>query len=341
MKIELLCGQGSPEGVHVSDIHGQNGRIGIGGAELALLTMCEAWTKAGHEIILYNNPKRQDGIFEQRPESAFNKHDKRDVLIVFRQPSQKVLGANGKKVFWSCDQYTIGDFRHFSQFCDMVVTISKFHSEYFAKQYEIRQTTTIDLPVRSWEYEDGVEKIPNRIIFTSVPDRGLWQVSKIFPQIRSVIPDATLVITSDYRLWGIQSPNNQQFVQAFMRQNGVEFLGAVPRKRLIEEQQKAQIHLYPGVYDELFCISVAESQVAEVLPITSTAGALETTNMGVLIDGNSNDTNSQKAFVEKVVEYLRNPALPEIQKSLREKALKRFSIENILRQWNEKVFYDC
>jgi iron complex transport system permease protein len=59
----------------------------------------------------------------------------------------------------------------------------------------------------------------------------------------------------------------------------VEFLGAVPRERLIQEQQKAQIHLYPfskATAEELFCIAVAESQVASTLPInavTSLIGA--------------------------------------------------------------------
>lgn len=338
MKIEILCGEGSPDGVHISDIHGKNGRIGVGGAELALLTMCEAWAKAGREIVLYNNPKRQDGAFEQRPVASFDKHGKRDILIVFRQPTQKIIDANGKKIFWSCDQYTVGDFRHFAQFCDKVVTISPYHSTYFARQYEIRKSIPIDLPVRSWEYGTNVEKVPNRLIFTSVPDRGLHQVHRIFPRIRNEVPDVSIVITSDYRLWGIQSPNNANFVQMFMRQPGVEFLGAVQRDRLILEQQKAQIHFYPGVYEELFCIAVAESQVAGALPITSTTGALETTNMGVLINGNPNDTNVQDAFLRSTISYLRNPQLSEIQKTLRENAMKRFSIENIMLQWDEKVF---
>lgn len=342
MIIHILCNDGSPLGIHYSDIFGNEERIGIGGAELALLTLAEAWVKMGHSVVLYNNPKHLNkSPFEQASISSFNKHDKRDILIIFRSPTQKVLGANGKIVWFSTDQYTIGDFKHFAQFCDSIVTISKFHAKYFAETYEIRETEIIDIPVRTWEYENQAEKIPNRLIFTSVPDRGLWQVSKVFPKIKEAIPDATLVITSDYRLWGTQSPNNQQFVQLFMRQAGAEFLGAVPRRRLIEEQKKAQIHLYPGVYDELFCISVAESQVAGALPITSTTGALETTNMGVLIDGNPNDTNSQKMFVQKTIEYLQNPFLPQIQKELQEKALRRFSLENILRQWDERIFYDC
>lgn len=343
MKIEILCGSGSPIGVHVSDIYGRNGRVGVGGAELALLTLCEGWANAGHEVVLYNNPKRDDGIFEQRDIDSFDKSSKRDVLIAFREPSPKVMSAVGKRVFFSCDQYTVGEFDHFSQFVDKIVTISPFHTKYFATKYEIRDAMHIDLPVRTWEYTP-IEKVKDRIIFTSVPDRGLALLSKIFPHIRDAIPEVSLVITSDYRLWGIQSPNNAQFVQMFMRQRNVEFLGAVSRDRLIQEQLKAQIHLYPfsrTVSEELFCISVAESQVAGVLPITTPDGALETTNMGVLIHGNANDTITQKMLAEKTIEYLQNRNLPSIQQDVKEKAIARFSLDRILKEWDEKVFNDC
>jgi len=336
-KIEILCGQGSPDGVHLSDIYGQNGRVGVGGAELALLTMCEAWAKEGHEVILYNNPKRQDGVFEQRMVRDFQPQDKRDIFIAFRQPTQKILNANGKKVFWSCDPYTIGDFKHFSQFCDSVVTISQYHAEDLAKRYEIRETITIDLPVRTFDYDKQVEKVPNRLVFTSVPDRGLWQVFDIFPHIRDIIPDVSLVITSDYRLWG-SSPNNGQFLQKFIRERGVEFLGAVPRERLIEEQLKAQIHFYPCIFEELFCIAVAESQVAGALPITSSIGALQTTNMGVIIDGSPKDSATKQMFAQKVSEHLLKRNLADTQKKVQKKAMQRFSIDNIVKQWNEKVF---
>jgi hypothetical protein len=110
MRIEILCGGGSPDGVHVSDIYGKNGRVGLGGAELGLLTLCEGWHKAGHEVILYNNPKRQDGIFEQRMVPDFIREDKHEFVIIFREPTDKITHIKCPKIFFSCDQYTTGDF---------------------------------------------------------------------------------------------------------------------------------------------------------------------------------------------------------------------------------------
>lgn len=339
MKIEILCGGGSPDGVHLSDIYGQHGRVGVGGAELALLTLCEGWSKAGHQVILYNNPKRQDGVFEQRMVSDFERENHNDVVIFFREPTQKVLNVKCKKVFWSCDQYTVGDFSHFAKFVDKVVTISPFHTKYFEDRYGIINSIPIDIPVRTWEYEKKIEKIKNRLIFTSVPDRGLQQVAETFPRIKERVPDVSLVITSDYRLWGAANPMNGQFVQMFLRMGDVQFLGAVPRARLIEEQLKAEIHYYPCVYEELFCIAVAESQVAGAFPITTNTGALRTTNMGVIFDGDAKSPQTQKEFVEAAVDYLKNPIQLRVQQEyVKEKAVERFSIENVMRSWDYEVF---
>ena len=338
MKIDILCGSGSTNSVHYSDIFGKNGRIGVGGAELGLLTMCEGWHKKGHHVTLYNNPRHNDGLFEQRAVASFDKNENRDVLIAFREPTSKIYKSKGMKVFWSCDQYTIGDFRHFSQFVDKVVTISPFHSSYFSNRYGIGTSISIDLPVRTWEYKKVLPKEKNRLIFTSVPDRGLEFLAHMWPKLAYRLPDISLVITSDYRLWGSFSPNNDGYVRRFLHTGNVQFLGAVPRERLVEEQMKAQVHLYPCSYEELFCIACAESQVAGVLPITTAVGALSTTNSGIIINGKPSEQNTQEEMINKTVEYLSKDGLPEIQKSLRENAIERFGIENIMKQWDEKVF---
>ena len=339
MKIDILCGQGSSDGVTMLDLHGEDGRVGVGGSEYALLTMCEAMSRRGDEVTLYNNPKKKHDSFEQRQVNSFSRAADRDFLIVFREPTAKASKAKGKKIFWSCDQFTRGDFKQFSEVVDQVVTISPFHKDYFSSTYGI-ESDYIDLPVRTWEYSQDVEKVKNRLVFTSVPDRGLDIVAKTLPIIQREIPDVSLVVTSDYRLWGSMSPNNSSYVTQFLNMPNVEFLGGVGRKRLIEEQLKAQIHYYPfgGQTEELFCVAVAESQVAGTLPITSSDGALGTTNMGVVIDANARDAHNYAIFANKVIEYLRNPELAEIQKHVQEAAKKRFDIENILDQWDEKVF---
>lgn len=340
MKIDIIARDGSPLGVTMDTLLGNDpNQIGVGGAELALMTLCEGWHKVGHKIRLYNNPRIVRGsIFPQYPVGTFVPKEDRDILIVFRSPNPLVENAKGKKIWFSTDQYTISDFAEFAQQVDKIVTISQFHAEHFQNQYKIENTITIDLPVRTWEYEQDIPKVKNRLLFCSVPDRGLDIMAKVYPEIKKQIPDLSLTITSDYRLWGVGHAGNEHFIHKFFGQDGVSFLGAVNRIDLVHEQQKSQIHSYSCVYQELFCYAVAECSVAGALPVTSDVGALDTTNMGVRITGNVHSSEWQDTFVKTIVTILNSPDLEKNQKGLQQEAIKRFSLERIMKQWQSEVF---
>ena len=339
MKLSILCNDGSPLGVSMKTLWGDGVQIGCGGAEVALLTMCEEWTKAGHEVVLFNNPREHGASpFEQREINSFNPAEERDILIIFRSPNLRVVGAKGLKVWFSCDQRTIGNFRDFRQMVDKVVVISPYHQQYFITHYGITDSVVIDLPVRVHDYENkNIEKVKGRFIFTSVPARGLDIMLDIWPRIKQSIPDATLVITSDYRLWGSDlGQGNEQFIKKAMLLEGITFLSAVPRTRLIEEQLKAEVHVYPCIYDELFCIAVAESQVAGVYPITSDCGALVSTNMHTIISGDPNRNLSE--YVNQSVLFENKLREEGYDLSFQANAIERFHPDTILKEWDTKVF---
>jgi glycosyltransferase involved in cell wall biosynthesis len=212
MNIDILCRDGSPLGVTMRSLWGDD-QIGTGGSEYGLLTLCEEWYKAGHRVRLYNDPRDPRGSpFGQFPIKTFSPTEKRDVLINFRSPSDEAIVSEGLKVWLSCDQYTIEDYSKFAPYMDKIVCISEYHKRYFKENYNIQNATVIDLPVRVHDLDSiNEEKVPNRLIFTSVPDRGLTYLRDAWNRIKKEVPDASLVITSDYRLWGIQnSPMNEK-----------------------------------------------------------------------------------------------------------------------------------
>ena len=170
MKIDVICNDGSPLGVTERTMRGEDGRLGVGGAELALLTMCGAWKFYGNDVTLYNDPKEFGASsFEQRRIDDFDPQAERDVLVIFRSPNYRSLDAKGYKVWLSCDQSTMGDFKEFAPTVQKIVTISPRHSQFFKTFYGITDTISIDLPVRTWEYKENVQKISKRCIFTSIP----------------------------------------------------------------------------------------------------------------------------------------------------------------------------
>jgi len=341
-KIAIVCRDGSPLQVTEKTMRGEDGRLGVGGAELALLTMCGAWNYYGNDVILYNDPKEIGASsFKQYPVSDFNPRGDQDITVFFRSPNPELAQrTSGKNIWWSCDSYTIDDFSAFRSKVDKVVCISPHHAKYFKEMYGITDGISIDLPVRTWEYQDTIEKISKRCIFTSIPDRGVMELHAAWARIVKEVPEASLVITSDWRLWAdwCSEEQTRHYRLSYAHQPNVSYRGAVKRSDLVRIQQEAEVHLYPSTFEEMFCISVAESQVAGVFPITSDTGALATTNMGRVLHGNAQDARWQDTFVKNAVEILTDPKLKEKQEWIREVSRKRFSIENILGQWEEKVF---
>lgn len=337
MKIDFLAVSGSPLHQTMNSLWGKDGVIGIGGSEQYMLTLCEEWQKRGHRVRLYNDPRQQGvGPFEQLNVGLFNPREDRDILIGFRVLDWRFQQATaGKKIWLSCDQYTTGDFRTFASWANKVVCISPFHQEYFAKTYDIFDTVSIDIPVRVQDYDNqNVQKVSHRCIFTSVPDRGLDILAVAWPQIVAKVPDASLVITSDYRLWNQPHAMNEQFKAQFSSIPNVRFLGAVTRDQLIQEQLKAEIMPYPCSYEELFCIAVAEAQYAGCYPITSNYGALATTNrFGSILTGDPTHWSWISRFVEQTVKMLCHPQLKDFMDGVKYAASMTYSPSVVMPQW--------
>lgn len=341
-KLDLICNDGSPLSVTMKSLWGTDGRFGVGGAEQALLTMCQGWQERGYDVTLYNNPSEGGASpFKQKTLDEFDPLENRDYLIVFRSPNERVNEAKGKRIWWSCDQHTLGDFASFSKRVDRIVCISPRHATYFREMYGINDAIVIDLPVRLEDYGSKVEKIPHRCIYTSIPDRGVMQLHAAWPLVVQEVPDASLVITSDWRLWDkdLDASVVLPYQTAYARHPNVSYVGAVKRSQLIEYQQQADLLLYPATYDELFCITVAEAQVAGALPITSQYGSLPTTNeFGIQIAGAPTDPKFIEYFSHIAVKTLLDEDLPERQREMQKKAKERFALEKILDEWNERVF---
>lgn len=342
MKISILTVGGSPQLISEKTIFGDGVQLGVGGAELTILTLCKAWTEAGHDVTLYNNPREVGAsCFKQANEKDFDPDEDRDILLYFRGPNPRGLKAKGKKIWFSTDQYTIGSYTDLAKEVDKIVTISSFHAEYFKKQYGIENTTVIDIPVRDWEYTDVVEKDPMQVLFCSVPERGLMELVPIWKLITDEVPEAQLYITSDHRLWDASVPVNStmKYRMAFAEFESVHYLSVVNRKDLIDLQMRSSIHLYPNQYSELFCIACAECQYAGAYPITSGVGALATTNMGFIAQHHPATPEGQHEMASAVVNYLKHPAVLQYMSGyIKELAHNRFSVETALESWDEVLF---
>ena len=247
---------------------------------------------------------------------------------------------------WSCDQYTIGNYAtDIFPYVDRIVCISPFHVDYHKQRYgaDPERIGYFDLGVRLWEYDGWQtsqrngedeevelrnERIPGRCIYCSVPSRGLDVLRVIWPMIKERRPDASLVITADFTLWGADSPGNHKHRLEWADQEDVAFLGNIPRKQLVQEQQAAQVQAYPCTYDELFCISAAECQIAGAVPVTTATGALRTTNeWGYILEGVPGSYAWQSHFADQVVKAM--DMADDERHRRQEQAIDRFNWDRI------------
>ena len=341
LKIDLLCNDGSPIGIIPQDIEGR----GVGGAELSMLTLMDVFAKRGHDVTVFNNPRipgKYGGVvFANLAE--YNNRLPKDVVIIFRSPNKRYdqtqMPKTVRKLWWSTDQFTVGSFSALAQTVDDVITISEHHTAFFTSKYGIdpKKITHIDLGVRVNEYDQDIEKIKGRLIFCSIPDRGLPILHAAWALIKRDAPHASVVITSDYTLWGVGANNSQHRLQ-WAGKDDVHFRGKVPRSQLVKLQLQADIMAYPSVYEELFCISAAECQVAGALPVTSVSGALPTTNeFGITIPGNPKTATWVSAFSSQIVSLLMQEEdyLQQRQYTMMRAARQRFDWEKIADRWEE------
>lgn len=336
MQIRVLTVSGSPKNISGETLHGR----GVGGAELALITWAELLVKAGHEVRIYNQTETNQPIIsngvEYLPDNFFRPDEYSDILVSFRGPQQVALVSKyGKHIGWSCDQFTAGDYIDWYHNVDQMVLISEFHKQDHITRYGQAlvesKAKVLDLGVRDWEYTIR-EKKPYQFIYCSIPDRGLEKVAVLWPRIKAQLPDSSLIITSDYTLWGASDPLNMQYKIMFAGMPGVKFVGNVVREQLVNYQSESEIQFYPCNYPENFCIANAECQVAGCFTITSATGALATTNFtGAHVYGDDNN------YINAVTEFYNLPkeAQNGIMNNARAKAIQRFGWLTIAQKWNE------
>ena len=124
---------------------------------------------------------------------------------------------------------SVGDYAAFAPNVSKIVCISPRHKAFFEQTYGIHNAIVIDLPVRVQDYDGcNVEKVKNRLIFSSVPARGLDNFGVFTRLFSGRVPDVSLVITSDYRLWGVGA-SNEHFRVKWLTRTNVEFFGALTR----------------------------------------------------------------------------------------------------------------
>ena len=298
---------------------------GIGGSETAVAAIAEAFTAIGYRVVVCcacdGKNDLVNGVEYLQLEEFQHFADRHfiDVFIVSRYTSTlKYQVRAHKKYFWVHDISAIQDTEnavvlkdHMSAI-DRVFCLSPWHREYVAQYHQISLDKIwltgngIDL----LRFEQKKEKIVNRFIYSSSPDRSLDRVLRLFPAIKRVLPDATLHIYYGFDNWEkslLQRNDKEQQllwneIHDGLDQEGVFYHGRVDQDTLAAAFIESDIWLYPTSFAETFCITALEAQASRTLCIcTPVAGLLSTVDdRGIFLEGNPEENDFEAQVVSTI-----------------------------------------
>jgi glycosyltransferase involved in cell wall biosynthesis len=169
-----------------------------------------------------------------------------------------------------------------------------------------------------------IQKIPNKFIWCSDPNRGLEGTLDILQDLYHIDNSITLDI--------FHSKLSEELQKKIFAMPFVTFRGKVTQAELAKEMQSADFWLYACTFYETYCMVGLECQFAGVIPIVKKYGGLIDTvgDRGILVEGNDKfDENMKKA----VLDFMSDPKKKEeYRKKCKEWAGKQ-SYEEIVKVW--------
>lgn len=179
-----------------------------------------------------------------------------------------------------------------------IVCLTNWHKKQWSSKYnlDLDRIEVIGNGIEAERFNKKIKKQLGKIIWSSAPERGLGELLNNWKNIKGVMPHAELhVFTPSY---SIEHFNNMK-----LDLTDVHFRGNVGPSKLHEEMLSSEYWFYLTSYEETYCITAIEMQLAGVFPITTSTAALnETVNSGIILE----DTETKWEEAIKIFNIVNN-----------------------------------
>jgi glycosyltransferase involved in cell wall biosynthesis len=180
------------------------------------------------------------------------------------------------KILWAHHAYDQPVFINFDhKTVDHIVTPSHWAKGNLIKYLHIpKDKITVISNGVSDKFKFSTEK-SKTFIHTSIPYKGLELLPAIIPLIHQKHPDAKFKIFSSMSLYGNLNDPYIEVYEALKKMPNVEYSVAVDQEELVEHYQDAAFFIHPNIWEETFCVAMAEAMKSGAYPIITNIGALE------------------------------------------------------------------
>jgi len=337
----------------------------LGGSETAIWQLARELASRGHEIHFCHNALEtgkidHTNVWDHSAWQRLSTQQEFDVVIVNRDYFRLSAQFRTQQcVLWNHDiAPTEVEAKH-----DFIARTYKLDRMYVNSQYhgQLYRTMEPAATPASWdpilrvtrngldldlirESTKGVKPLPNRVVYTSRPERGLYHLlTEVWPALLDREPELELFITSyqvdDNRLPPQIRALYTELDKILAQTPNVTKLPPLTKSLLYKLYASSSVLLYPCTFPEIFCISALEAIACGCIPVTTNGFALPETigPCGVLIDGRPGQKDYTEALVAQAHQTL---AATEPAKSYRANAaawVQQFSWSTIAEEWERDI----
>jgi len=292
---------------------------------------------------------------------------------VKRTTNEIITSTNQYKVIWAhdnCDQAGHRDLPQHVDKIDGIVCVSNWEREQYIKFKRAPAEKLFVIPNGIHEmFKLSGKPKSKTCIFFSAPHKGVAPLVPLWKEVIKHHPDAKLKVFSSMSLYGdiqpgegdnetITGPNGLEpspFVPVYKELKqlpGVEYSPCIDREELLEHIQDAAFYIHPNVWEETFCVSLAEAMACGCFPITTDMGALpETSNgMGRYIPMSGQNTSRgwitddtfHKKFAEEIIGALHyfditRDEYNEVSQQISKFAIETYNWERVAGEWENYI----
>lgn len=197
-----------------------------------------------------------------------------------------------------------------------ILCVSKWQADTFIKYFGVDENKLFVLGNSSYDPSHNVgytERRLNKLVFASIPYKGLDKLSDIFNDvcIRTKRDDLELHIYSSMRLYNQEDTQYEKVFSELKNTKGVYLHNPISMKDLIYELKTSSIYIHPSTYHETFSMLLVQSLLAGCIPVCVNNGAIseliEDNINGFLTKGkNINNIECYNEFLDNIVYVLDN-----------------------------------
>lgn len=220
-----------------------------------------------------------------------------------------------------------------------IISLSESHKQnilaYFPNIQDRISITSYGIDVNEFQ---NIQKKPYSFIYSSFPNRGLYNLLKIWPRILKEFPQATLNVFCDLQNEWVQRTAKAEIDEIekmlIEHKETVTNHGWVNKRVLYDYWCKSQFWLYPSNFIETFCLTAYEAAASKTAVITTDRGSLPEVvdSDGIIIPGDPTSKEWEDKAIQAIHTHLQTN---NFVVSNYEKVVNK-SYDNVVKEFVEK-----